>query len=330
MAGVVQPDYSIIIRCWNEEEHIGRLLTGILRQTLRNVEIIIVDSGSTDATLAIASCYPVKIVSIDKDDFSFGYSLNVGCSAASGDVLVIVSAHVYPVHHDWLEKLVAPLDDERVALVYGRQCGNEATKFSEHQIFAKWFPDHSDCNQGHPFCNNANAAIRRKLWQRFRYDERLTGLEDLAWAKQVLAAGYRIVYEAEAVVVHVHDESRSGVLNRYRREAIAMKEIFPHEHFSLFDCLHMYVKNVGSDLRQALKRGCFWRVCGGVLSFRLMQFWGTYLGFAQRGSVTAQLKDKFYYPHAASRQPADSRAETKARPVIDYADLEPPQDRDPV
>ncbi|WP_318286205.1 glycosyltransferase family 2 protein [Limnospira fusiformis] len=87
---------SLVIRCYNEEQHIGRLLSGITQQTLTDREIIIVDSGSTDATVSIASRYPVKIVSIRPEDFSFGRALNLGCRADSGDIIVIASAHVYP------------------------------------------------------------------------------------------------------------------------------------------------------------------------------------------------------------------------------------------
>lgn len=309
---------SVIIRCYNEEEHIGRLLEGIAQQTLRDVEVIVVDSGSTDATLAIAARYPVKIININKDDFSFGYSLNVGCRASTGEFLVIVSAHVYPVHKDWLEHLLAPFAEEKVALVYGKQRGNEVTNFSEHQVFAKWFPDHSDWNQGHPFCNNANAAIRRSLWERFSYDETLTGLEDLAWARQVAGAGYRIAYEANAEVVHVHNERPQVLFNRYRREAIALKGIFPHEHFSLFTFAHMYVQNVFSDLFHALQRGVLWGNLGNIFTFRLMQFWGTYRGFAQHGLITRQLKQKFYYPNELNR-PGRAAPGQVARPIIDYS-----------
>ena len=74
---------SVIIRCYNEEQHMGRLLSGIMQQTVKNAEIIIVDSGSTDATLSIASRYPVQILSIRPEEFSFGRSLNVGCPVAS-------------------------------------------------------------------------------------------------------------------------------------------------------------------------------------------------------------------------------------------------------
>ncbi len=288
---------SIIIRCYNEEAHIGRLLSGIMQQTGEAPEIIVVDSGSTDATLSIAAQYPTRIITIDKNDFSFGHSLNLGCEAATGEILVIASAHVYPLYSDWIEHLIQPFENDRIACVYGRQSGNEATKFSERQVFARWFPEVSDLNQDHPFCNNANAAVRRSVWERFRYDETLTGLEDLAWAKQVISAGYRIAYKADAEVVHVHEESRSQVLNRYRREAIAMKAIFPHEKFTFMKFVKMFFRNAFNDARLASKQGVLWQHMTSILSFRLMQFWGTYRGYAQHGAVSKALRRKFYYPH---------------------------------
>lgn len=212
---------SIIIRCYNEEKYIGQLLNGIEVQTITDKEIIIVDSGSTDKTLDIVSNYPAKIISIAPEDFSFGKALNLGCQSAQGEYLVFASAHVYPVYQDWLEKLLKPFEDEKIALVYGKQRGNEITKYSEHQIFAKWFPDTSNFKQEQPFCNNANVAIRRFLWEKFPYNEHLTGLEDLDWAKHIIKEGYYLAYNAEAEIIHVHNEPPQRIYNRYRREAIA-------------------------------------------------------------------------------------------------------------
>ncbi len=320
---------SVIIRCYNEDKHIGRLLTGILHQTEKDCEIIVVDSGSTDATLAIASRYPVKIISIKKEDFSFGYSLNVGCEAAIGEFLVFVSAHAYPVHYFWLESLLVPFADDRVGLVYGKQRGNGITKYSEQQVFTKWFPDHSCGNQGDPFCNNASAAVRRDIWARFRYDESLTGLEDLAFAKQLLSAGYRVAYQAEAEIIHVHDESWKALLNRYRREAIALKHILPEERFGLFDFFHMSIKNVFCDSLQALKEGVFWCNVRSIILFRLMQFWGTYCGYAQHGTISRQLKEKFFYPNEVQLLRMVHSGTKANRPVIDYTQMEvTPIDKD--
>ncbi len=179
-----QPSCSVVIRCYNEAKHIGKLLDGIMQQTLDAVEIIVVDSGSTDNTLAIAAQYPTKIVHIPKEDFSFGRSLNMGCEAATSDIIAIASAHVYPVYQDWLAQLIAPFKDPRIALSYGKQRGADVTQYAEHRVFARWFPDESDKRQVHPFCNNANSAIRRELWTEQPYDEDITGLEDLDWAKK--------------------------------------------------------------------------------------------------------------------------------------------------
>jgi glycosyltransferase involved in cell wall biosynthesis len=151
---------SIVIRSYNEEAHVARLLVGIMNQTVREVEIILVDSGSTDATRAIASRYPVRILHIDPSSFSFGRSLNMGCAAAQGETVVVASAHIYPVYADWLEQLLRPFDDERVAVVYGKQRGGEETRWSEHRLFRQWFPEMSVPRQESAFCNNANAAIR--------------------------------------------------------------------------------------------------------------------------------------------------------------------------
>jgi glycosyltransferase involved in cell wall biosynthesis len=306
---------SIVIRAFNEDKHIGKLLSGIMEQTVDEPEIILVDSGSTDATVAIASRFPVKLVEIEPDEFTFGRSLNLGCDAATRDFIAIASAHVYPVYPDWLEKLLAPFSDPSVALSYGRQRGSDSTRFSEHQHFSKMYPETPNYQQRDPLCNNANAAIRRELWQQHKYDENLPGLEDLDWAGWALEQGFYLAYAAEAEVVHVHEETPLQIYNRYRREAIALKRMRPHEPFSLLDFVRLYASNVLSDWWHALQDGRIFEVLWEVLWFRLMQFWGTYRGFMHRGPVSTRLRQAFYYPRRLQRVPSN-----QARPVapIDY------------
>jgi glycosyltransferase involved in cell wall biosynthesis len=291
---------SIVIRAFNEEKHIGRLLTGILQQTRPPAEIVLVDSGSTDATLSIAARFPVRIVSVRPEEFSFGRSLNRGISQTSGDLVVLASAHVYPVYADWLEQLLRPLDDAQVALSYGQQRGYEGTRFSEHQVFAKWFPERSEPRQGHPFCNNANAAIRRELWEIHPYDETLSGLEDVAWASWAMQHGRAVTYVAEAPVIHVHEETPRLIYNRYRREAMALRTIRPGERFHLWDFARLFASNVASDMAHAFRQKSLLREARGILSFRWMQFWGTYRGFSHAGPLSGSLKQVFYYPSEAA------------------------------
>jgi glycosyltransferase involved in cell wall biosynthesis len=309
---------SIIIRCFNEEKHIGRLLAGIREQTVEDVEIIVVDSGSTDATVSIASNFDVKIISIRPQDFSFGYALNVGCEAATGEILLFASAHVYPLYRDWLELMLKPFEDERIGLVYGKQRGDERNKYSEHQIFHKWFPDESTMNQPHPFCNNANCAIRRSLWESQPYDEKLTGLEDLDWAKKIQAKGWRIAYASEATIIHVHEERWKNVFNRYRREAIALRLIQKNETFNFLTFITLFWKNARHDWHQARHDGVFLKEFWSILMFRLHQFWGTYRGYKQSYLMDNQVRERFYYPkgHLAKKTPGEDE-----RRRIDYSQI---------
>jgi len=315
---VPRPHCSIVIRANNEEGHIGRLLSGILQQTIPQIEIILVDSGSTDNTVAIAQQYLVRVVHIPPDEFTFGRSLNLGIDAAQGEFIVIASAHIYPVYPDWLERLLSPFSDPQVALIYGRQRGDRITRFSESQVFARWYPENSNPVQKYPFCNNANAAIRRELWARHPYDETLSGLEDLAWARWAVNEGYHLAYIAEAEVVHVHDEQPRQVYNRYRREAMAFKHIFPQERFGLRDFLRLLSSNIASDLWHAARQGVLGASWSSIVWFRWMQFRGTYQGFHQSGPLTWQLRQTFYYPQGIN---PTLRPPTRGIEPIQYNDL---------
>jgi glycosyltransferase involved in cell wall biosynthesis len=286
---------AIVIRAYNEEKQIGRLLEGIRQQTIQDVEIILVDSGSTDETISIAESFDARIVHIPSAEFTFGRSLNLGIRAATRERIVIASAHVYPVYPDWLESLLHPFENERTALSYGKQRGPETATFSEQQIYHQWYPDVSKPRQATAFCNNANAAIRKSLWAKNPYDETLTGLEDLAWGKWAQEQGYEVAYVAEAEIIHVHHETPQGVFNRYRREAMAFKKIYPEAHFNIYDFLRLTAMNIVSDLWHAARKRVLWKNLRSIFWFRFMQFHGTRLGYRESGLLTPQLREMLYY-----------------------------------
>ncbi len=293
---IKKPLCSIVIRAFNEEEHLGKLLTGIEQQTFQDKETLIVDSGSTDGTLEIANRFDVKIVNIDSRDFTFGRSLNRGIKEAQGRYIVIISAHCFPVYPDWLEQLMKPFEDKKVAVSYGKQRGADSNHYSEHQFFKTYFPDISQPDQGQPFTHNANAAIRKSLWLQQPYNEEITGLEDLAWSSWTKTQGYSIAYVSEAEIVHIHEETFKQVHNRYRREAIAMKQLLPESSFSIRNMLGMFLQKSTSDLSQARKEGIFWQEFTGILRFRLVQYLGTWQGYRYSGKIDQKLHRKFYYP----------------------------------
>lgn len=290
---------SVIIRCRNEVVHIGKLLEGILSQDYTDdIEIIVVDSGSDDGTIEVISKYPVKLISILPEQFSFGYALNVGCKLATGDILLFASAHVYPVYNNWIQSIANYFESPEIGLVYGRQIGEDkVTQYSESRIFHKWFPPKSDHNQKHPFCNNANCAIRKELWLEQKYNEELTGLEDLDWAKKMLTKGKTIAYASEAIIVHIHSESYTHIRNRYRREAIALKQIIPEEKFNIWDFVSLTISNIISDYFSAISEKQVLKNIFRIPLFRVNQFWGTYKGYKQVGKISNELRNRFYYPN---------------------------------
>jgi rhamnosyltransferase len=153
-----------------------------------------------------------------------------------------------------------PFEDDRVTLTYGKQRAPGSAKFSEQQIFHQWYPDVSRLWQETNFCNNANAAIRKSLWMQNPYDEMLIGLEDQAWGKWAKEQGFAIAYVAEAEIIHVHGETPRGGFNRYRREAMAFKRIYPESHFSIYDFLRLTAMNITIDLSHAAREVCYGRV----------------------------------------------------------------------
>ena len=268
--------------------------------------------------MAIASRYPVRLLHISPEDFTFGRSLNLGCGVARGEAIVIASAHIYPLYPDWLERLLVPLADPRVAVVYGKQRGDSTTHFSEHRIFQQWFPEESVPRQASAFCNNANAAIRTSLWRQRPYHEELPGLEDVEWAMWAKQQGFSVSYSAEAEVIHVHHESPRAVFNRYRREAMALAQIRPSERLGLAEFVRLLAIHLIGDLRAALRQGIARRTWREILWFRWIQFWGTYRGFAIAGPLTRQLKETFFYP----REPiSGAQTSTRRMQALDYGAL---------
>ena len=115
------PAASIIIRTKNEGKYIGRCLQQVYRQRYTDFEVILVESGSTDGTLEIAERFPIRLVTIRPETFTYGYALNIGVAAARAPIVVSLSGHSIPYDNRWLGNLIRRFDDAKVAGAYSRQ-----------------------------------------------------------------------------------------------------------------------------------------------------------------------------------------------------------------
>lgn len=288
---------SIVIRTYNEQRHLDEVLKAIGEQDFAcEVEVVVVDSGSTDDSRDIAARHGCRIVRIAKEEFTFGRSLNLGCEHASGEILAFLSGHCIPARPDWLSRLVAPIADAVVDYSYGRQIGGVNSRFSECRIFHKYFPEHSSIPQNGFFCNNANAALSRRCWVAAPFDESLTGLEDMAMAKRITESGGRIGYVAESVVYHLHDESWRAIRNRFEREAIALRSIMPQVHITYADFIRYWASSVLLDFGAALNERKLVSRAWEIVAYRYMQFRGSYCGNNEHRRLSRQMKDRYFYP----------------------------------
>ena len=293
---------SVVIRTLNEERYLPELLESIKAQESErfSVEVVLVDSGSTDNTLTIAESFGSRIVHIAKRDFSFGRSLNLGCGNALGDYLVFISGHCVPVDAHWIDSLVAPLLMEQCEYSYGRQLPRDTTKFSEGQLFQKYFPEDSRVPQVGIFCNNANAALRADIWAKFPFDEELTGCEDMDLAKRLVNSKLRIGYVAEAPVYHIHDESWAQVQRRYEREALALRSILPEIKINLVDTVRYFLVGCLKDFRAARARGRLTETFWSVIRFRWAQYSGAHKGHVTHRRDAKIQKERYFYPRFGS------------------------------
>lgn len=304
---------SIIFRALNEEKWFDHALSACANQRFEHgdIELILVDSGSTDQTIKIAERHGCRIVHIKKSDFTFGRSLNYGCEAATGEYLVFISAHCIPADRDWLSRLIAPLTDDTADYVYGRQIGAEHSRFSERQIFAQHFPEADMLPQDGFFINNANAAIRKETWRKYAFDETVTGLEDMVLGKAIVKDGGKVGYVAAATVTHIHEESFRQTRRRYYREALTLREIMPQVHFRFGDFLRYFFAGAFHDFSVALGEKRFWSTAPEIVAFRLMQFWGAYRGHNEHRTLSREDKERYYYP-STNRQSAAGGAKNNS------------------
>jgi rhamnosyltransferase len=289
---------SLVVRTLNEARYLPELLQGVAGQQLDGlrVETVVIDSGSSDGTLRIAQDHGCVITHIRREEFSFGRSLNRGCEAACGDILVFVSGHCVPTDEHWLQRLCQPILDGQAAYTYGRQLGGPDSRYSECRIFEKYYPAQSRIPQQGFFCNNANSALARQTWSTHRFDEELTGLEDMELAKRLVAAGGKVGYVAEAAVYHHHMESWSQVQRRFEREAIALQKIMPQIHVGLLDTARYIASSIQHDVRQAKANGGLKGRLQEIMRYRVAQYSGSYKGNHEHRKLSRSDKDHYFYP----------------------------------
>jgi rhamnosyltransferase len=208
---------SVVIRAKDEAASIGTTLELLASQTVAaETEVIVVDSGSRDATVAIARDAGARIVEMPAARFTFGRSLNLGCAEARAPLVVALSAHAFPRDATWLERMEVAFEDERVACACGYPGGPEGELLTGPRV-----QDMADALR-YPLWGYSNAAgaFRAELWRQRGFREDMPGSEDKEWAWYWLGRGYVTVVDPALEVEHDHfRDPPASLFGRARREA---------------------------------------------------------------------------------------------------------------
>lgn len=229
-----KPLVSFVIRTLNEERFIDKVLQYIYRQTIKDFEVIIVDSGSTDKTLEIVKKFPIKLIQIKPEEFGRSYALNLGINKAKGQYICILSADSLPFSTTWLEDGLRIFKDNKVAAVTGYISGVPIGYYFPKLTPLFLLPYQKKRRNYCIKLTFTNALIRKDLWRVYPIDERLDklGCEDRDWAMEMLARGYNVVKDPKFNIIHFHFLTSQRLLRWRKAIKIIDKRKRPRKSFS--------------------------------------------------------------------------------------------------
>lgn len=234
---------TVVIPTFNGARYLDSVLTAVESQRLdAEVEVMVVDSGSTDATLDIVAQHPgVRLMTIPNSEFSHGGTRAMAARASRGELIAYLTQDAIPLSGSWLAELSAPFSiSDRVALVTGRQHPRpSAFPLQKYEIVGSfaalgpadatsWADGAAGADADHErdgFHSDVNAMVRRDLVLGAIPFREVAYSEDMLMARDVLAAGYIKAYAGRAVVEHSNDLTLDEYGRRIFDEVVGMRRI---------------------------------------------------------------------------------------------------------
>lgn len=207
---------SVIIPTLNAGSEIEDLLEALLKQTKKADEIIVVDSSSDDDTQNICKKYnEVQLLIIDRPKFDHGETRAIALNKAIGDFVLFLTQDAIPADEGYICNLLLPFEDEKVAMVSGRQCAKKNASAIEKLTREFNYPETRNVRIKDDiprlgiktfFASDVCSAYRRTAYEDIGgFDYPIITNEDLVIASKFIYAGYKVAYASDATVIHSHD-----------------------------------------------------------------------------------------------------------------------------
>lgn len=221
-------DYCVVIPTLNAAKYIDPLLDALNGQARPPREIMVVDSGSDDDTVARARRHPrVHVASIRRADFDHGGTRDRAIRDCDAPFVVLMTQDALPTDEHCMERLLAPFGDDRVAAVCARQVARPEATAREREVRAFRYPaesftwDRDDIPRmgiRAYLLSDVCAAYRRSAYLAVGgFEHPIETNEDMLIAADFLKAGYRLAYSGEARVWHSHNFTLRQEYTRNRK-----------------------------------------------------------------------------------------------------------------
>jgi glycosyltransferase involved in cell wall biosynthesis len=223
------PNVSVVILTYNGGPVLRQSLDVIFRQMIDAVlEVVIVDSGSTDGTENLDQTYDVRMVRIPQEQFKYGYARNLGFRTARGEYIATVSQDFVPRDETWLSNLVEPLK-RGADIVQGHGLPRREGRPFYWETRRFWFTRESrDFKRRHNgFCLSCvNMATRRDVWQAAGFGDETPMSEDIYFQKRAFEKGFnRTIQAPGATGYHGHWYSVRSLFRRCADEGVGWRWI---------------------------------------------------------------------------------------------------------
>ena len=253
------PPVSIVMRSKNDAPLIGATLEAVHTQDYPGpVEMIHIDSGSTDATVdTIRLFHPQKLVQIAPHEYVPGTVLNRGMREANSPWVIFLNSDCTPVNDRWLSETMAmAVASPKAGAIFGRQVPRPDCQAVYAHDYDRCFGEERESRRWDHFFSMANSAVRRAAWQEQPFREDLQYSEDDEWSRRLVRHGWEVVYAEEAVVMHSHNYTLPQAFRRAYGEAYALAALdeIHADHYGLLGAFasgaREGVRDFGYCLRQ--------------------------------------------------------------------------------
>lgn len=209
-------DVSVVIPTLDAEREIEDLLRILESQSLKPIEILVVDSESEDHTVAVVHRHAgVRILQIERRDFNHGATRDMALRETTGDFVCFLTQDAVPASDDYLARLVAPMiEDSDIALVSGRQLPKADARRFEQLVRSFNYPDSPSIRSKSDlekfgiktfFASDTCSAYRRSAYLACGGFDCVNTNEDMLMAARFVASGLKVAYEPSAAVYHSHN-----------------------------------------------------------------------------------------------------------------------------